>query len=225
MIGVGEGMDAMSGRGSGTLAALAFECSPVATIYTEDRVVKHGNAAFAEMFELPAERLFGLAMELFYPAIVESERVAGNAGRALRATGRHADERVMRRQGGSLFWCAVTGRALQRQDPFAQTVWCFQDLSRQWNIGALRPRDRDVAMLVCAGHTAKHIGHMLNLSPRTVEAYLARIKATLSVRNVAELVSRLRPAFPHGAEFQTRMRASVLATTSSAVTPGAHSTS
>ncbi len=210
-------------RESGRLALLAFECSPVATIYTEHRVVKRANAAFVEMFEFSPERIEGLALETLYPTGEDSERLVGNARGPLCATGRHADERTMRRRSGALFWCAVTGHALKPEDPFAQTVWCFQDLSRQWNIGALRPRDRQVAILVCEGHTAKQIGHILNLSPRTVEAYLARIKTTLAVRNVAELVFRLHPSGP-SADAQTRMRASVLATTSSAVTPGAHST-
>lgn len=183
----------MVGRGL-DLAAVAFEFSPVATIYTEHRIIKRANRAFAEMFELPADRIEGLAMELFYPSHDDSERVVGNARLSLHATGNHADERTMQRQSGALFWCAVTGHSLTPDDPFARSVWCFQDLSRQWNVSELRPRDREVAILVCEGRTAKEIARVLNLSPRTVEAYLVRIKHKLAVRNVAELVARIRPA-------------------------------
>lgn len=179
------------------LAALAFECSPVATIYTERRIIKRANAAFAELFELPQNYIAGTPMELFYPSLVDSERVVGKARGPLRATGYHADERTMQRQSGALFWCAVTGRSLTPGDPFAQSVWCFQDMSRQWNMSELRPRDREVAILVCEGRTAKEIARLLDLSPRTVEAYLARIKHKLAVRNIAELVSRIRTDVPH----------------------------
>lgn len=175
------------------LASLAFEHSPVATIYSERRIIRRANAAFAAMFELPLAGIEGLAMELFYPSREASERVASNAQGRLRATGYHADERTMQRQSGALFWCAVTGHSLTPDDPFARSVWCFQDLSHQWNVSELRPRDREVAILVCEGHTAKEIGRLLDLSPRTVEAYLARIKHKLAVRNVAELASRIRP--------------------------------
>jgi PAS domain S-box-containing protein len=181
-------------RTAGELASLAFEFSPVATIYTEHRIIKRANAAFAEMFELPDDRIEGLMMELFYASREDSERVVGNAQGPLRMTGYYNDERTMQRQSGRLFWCAVTGHSLTPADPFAKIVWCFQDLSRQWNMSGLRPRDREVAILVCEGRTAKEIARLLNLSPRTVEAYLARIKHKLAVRNIAELVSRIRPA-------------------------------
>lgn len=174
------------------LATLAFEASPVATIYTERRVIRQANPAFAEMFELRLDGIIGMPMELFYPSPEDSDRLAGHADGSLRATGHYSDERTMQRQGGALFWCGVTGRTLNPDDPFERSVWCFQDISRQWVISELRPRDREVAILVCEGRTAKQIGRILNLSPRTVEAYLARIKNKLAVRNIAELVSRVR---------------------------------
>jgi PAS domain-containing protein len=75
------------------LASLAFEQSPVATIYTERRTIRRVNRAFASMFELPLEEIEGLPIELFYPSRAASERVAGKAQEHLRATGYHADER------------------------------------------------------------------------------------------------------------------------------------
>ncbi|HEV2597838.1 PAS and helix-turn-helix domain-containing protein [Sphingopyxis sp.] len=178
----------------GGLSALAFEQSPVATIYTEQRIIRRANAAFAEMFELPRGSIEGLSTELFYPSHDDSERVAGSAYRSLGKTGLHSDERTMQRQSGALFWCAVSGRSLSPDDPFAQCVWCFQDMSLHWNLSELRPRDREVAILICEGRTAKEVARLLDLSPRTVETYLARIKHKLAVRNVAELGMRLRPA-------------------------------
>lgn len=185
--------DASATLGGDRLAALAFDHSPVAMIYTERRTIRRANAAFATMFELPLDAIQGLAMDLFYPSQQDSERLASNALGPLRATGCHADERTMQRQSGALFWCAVTGRSLTPEDPLARSVWCFQDLSHQWNVSELRPRDREVAILVCEGYSAKEIARLLDLSPRTVEAYLARIKHKLAVRNVVELVSRIRP--------------------------------
>lgn len=182
-----------SAAGDG-LAALAFEHSPVAMIYTERRIIRRANGAFAAMFDLPLDRIEGLSMDLFYPSQQDSERLASHALGPLRATGCHADERTMQRQSGALFWCSVTGRSLTPEDPLARSIWCFQDLSHQWNVSELRPRDREVAIFVCEGYSAKEIARLLNLSPRTVEAYLARIKHKLAVRNVVELVSRIRPA-------------------------------
>jgi len=176
-----------------SIAALAFDHSPVATIYTERRVIRRANRAFATMFGLPSNGIVGLSMELFYPSREDSERIARSADGPLRRTGHHSDERTMQRQDGSLFWCAVNGHSLTPDEPFLRSVWCFQDMSLQWDVSELRPRDREVAILVCEGRTAKEIGRLLELSPRTVETYLARIKHKLAVRNVAELVARLHP--------------------------------
>jgi PAS domain S-box-containing protein len=176
------------------LATFAFDHAPVAIIYTEQRVIRRANAAFADMFELPRGGIEGLSIEHFYPSHDDSERVASTAFPSLQATGHYSDERTMQRQSGALFWCAVSGVSLTPEDPFARSVWCFQDMSRQWNLSELRPRDREVAILICEGRTAKEVARLLHLSPRTVETYLARIKHKLAVRNVAELATRIRPA-------------------------------
>lgn len=174
--------------------ALAFRHAPVATVYAEHRVIRAANEAFCEMFELSPTQVLGLPLEAFYPSQADSDRIAAHAGPPLRATGHYADERTMQRLSGRLFWCGVTGRSITPEDPYAKSVWCFQDLSGQWTASDLSPRDREIAILTCEGRTAKEIARVLKLSPRTVEAYLARLKTKLDARNVAELVARVRPA-------------------------------
>lgn len=55
----------------------------------------------------------------------------------------------------------------------------------------LTARERQVAMLLAEGHTSKTIARLLEISPRTVEAYRARLLEKLGARNSAELVGRL----------------------------------
>lgn len=173
------------------LGALAFQFAPEGLIYSERRVIRRANQAFATMFAMSLDEVEGLSIELLYPSREESERRVAIWGPALHDAGFYADERVMARHGGELFWCAVKGRSLSPQDPFARAVWCFNDLSKQWNLPDLSPREREIAVLLCAGHTAKEIARLLTLSPRTVEAYVAHLKKKLHVRNATELVSRL----------------------------------
>ena len=54
----------------------------------------------------------------------------------------------------------------------------------------LSPREREVARLAIAGHTAREIGAQLFISPRTVETHLANVYAKLGVRSKLELVGR-----------------------------------
>lgn len=172
---------------------MAFEMSPVATIYAENRIIRRANAAFAAMFELPPDEIQGLPLEIFYPSPTDSDRAVRHVQAALRETGYVTDERAMQRRGGGIFWCAVSGHSIDQADPLSRAVWCFQDLSSQWRMSELSPRDREIAILVSGGLTAKEVARMLDLSPRTVETYLARVRHKLEVRNVAELVSRIRP--------------------------------
>ncbi|RYY63736.1 MAG: LuxR family transcriptional regulator, partial [Comamonadaceae bacterium] len=100
-----------------------------------------------------------------------------------------------RRRDGTLFWCHVVGRALDRSDPFACAVWMFEDLSARRPIAApLTQREREVARELMAGGSSKHIGRALGISPRTVEAHRARLMKKLGVANQAELAARLAGA-------------------------------
>lgn len=173
-------------------AEIAFHFAPVAIVYAEHRVIRKANPAFAQMFALTEAEVDGLSLELLYPSLGDSERIAATARDPLRMTGHYSDERTMQRRSGELFWCGAAGHAIVPSDPLASAVWCFQDLSRQWKLSDLSSRDREIAILTCEGKTAKQIAQLLDLSPRTVETYLARLKHKLDARNVAELVSRVR---------------------------------
>lgn len=175
------------------LGSMAFQFAPVGMVYAEQRVIRKANEAFVAMFGLGDTAVEGQALEVFYPSQADSERIVANVQDPLRSTGYYSDERTMQRVGGALFWCGVTGHSITPQDPLARVIWCFTDLSKQWNLSGLSPRDREIAILTCEGRTAKEIARLLELSPRTVEAYLAKLKHKLAVRNVAELVSRIKP--------------------------------
>jgi DNA-binding NarL/FixJ family response regulator len=51
----------------------------------------------------------------------------------------------------------------------------------------LTPRQRDVLQLVAEGKSAKDIGHLLNISVKTVEFHKASIFSSLGLRTTAEL--------------------------------------
>lgn len=59
---------------------------------------------------------------------------------------------------------------------------------RAARLARLTARERDVLRLLCAGRTAREIGHALGLSPRTVEAHRARCMTKLGARSLAELL-------------------------------------
>lgn len=170
---------------------LAFDNAPVGLAVLENRIIRRCNRQFAEIFgDTPAD-YDGVPLAEYYPSIEDYRRIGERGLKAMRATGRYSDERVMKRRGGELFWCRVRGRSLTPEAPFARGVWSFADLSDERPLVALTQREREVAILTCRGLTSKEVGLELGLSYRTVEVYRARLLEKFQARKLAELVAKL----------------------------------
>lgn len=171
---------------------LAFDLAPVGLMVSRRRVVHSYNQAFGRMFGYGAEALVGQSLERLYPSGDEYEHIGERALPVMRETGAYADERIMRKAGGGLFWCRVSGRAIDQGDPFAAAVWVFEDLSDARPVGAgLTVRERQIAQRIVAGRTSKEIARELGISYRTVDAHRARLMRKFGVGSAAELAARL----------------------------------
>ena len=100
---------------------LAFELAPVGLVLSRHRTMVDCNQAVCEMFGVTRDQLVGQSFQVLYPSADEYERTGARIAPILNAKGHYADDRVMRRVGGRFqgetFWCHVTGRALNRNDP------------------------------------------------------------------------------------------------------------
>ena len=175
---------------------LAFELAPIGLAISRHRTMVDCNQALCEMFGASRDQLVGQSFLVLYPSAAEYERIGERLVPILNAKGHYADDRLMKRLDGrfkdQLFWCHVTGRALDRDDPHAAGIWSFEDLSAQRPVKAdLTAREREVAALVLQGLTAKEIGKALGISPRTVEIYRARLLRKYQAGSSVELVQKL----------------------------------
>lgn len=171
---------------------LAFYMAPVGLMVSRQRVVHTYNEAFGQMFGYGPKSLVGKSLEALYPTPKEFEHIGERALVIMRDTGVHSDERIMRRANDSLFWCHVSGRAIDRADPFAASVWTFEDLSSVRKVTAdLTSRERQIAQLLVIGKSSKQIARELAISPRTVEGHRARLMLKYGVQSSSELVAHL----------------------------------
>lgn len=174
------------------LSLLAFEAAPIGIVMTENRVIIACNPAFAEMFGYQRGQLLNQSFAILYPSFEEFVAIREVGTKPLRETGRYSDERIMARADGSLFWCRVRGRTLTEDgDPLAKAVWSFADLSRERPVAKLSTRERQIVMHLGEGRTSKEIARLIDISPRTVETYRAKLLKKFSAGNVAELLSHL----------------------------------
>ncbi len=174
----------------------AFELAPIGLVMSRNRLILDCNRQVIEMFGAGRELLVGRSFEMLYPTPAEFERTGVRIAASLNASGWYADERVMKRVGGpqhgELFWCHVSGRALDPAQPHAAGIWSFEDLSARRLVGVeLTPREREIAALLIDGLTSKMIGKRLGISPRTVDVYRARLMRKHRAGTTPELVHKL----------------------------------
>lgn len=174
----------------------AFDFAPIGLVLSRNRLMVDCNQVVLEMFGAQRDQLVGQSFEVLYPTHDEFERTGARIVASLDAGGRYADERVMKRldgpQRGELFWCHVSGRALDPAAPHAAGIWAFEDLSSRRRLAVdLTPREREIAALLIEGLTSKLIGKKLAISPRTVDVYRARLMKKHGAATTPELVQKL----------------------------------
>mgnify|MGYP000107704128 FL=1 len=171
---------------------LAFELAPVGLVLSRNRAMVDCNRHVCDMFGASRELMVGQSFQILYPSADEYERLGAHMAPILNAKGYYSDNRIMKRANGELFWCHVTGRALERDNPHAAGIWSFEDLSAQRPVKAdLTGREREVAARLLEGLTSKEIGKALNISHRTVEIYRARLMRKYGASTAADLVHKL----------------------------------
>ncbi len=171
---------------------LAFEFAPVGLVLSRNRTMVDCNWLVCEMFGASREVLIGQSFQILYPSADEYERLGAHMAPILNAKGHYADNRIMKRANGELFWCHVSGRALNREAPHESGIWSFEDLSSQRTVKAeLTAREREVAAKLLEGLTSKEIGKALEISHRTVEIYRARLMRKYNASTAADLVHKL----------------------------------
>jgi PAS domain S-box-containing protein len=174
----------------------AFDRAPIGLVLSRHRLMVDCNQEMLSMFGATREEVIGQSFEVLYPTLEEFERTGARIVASLDGSGRYADERIMKRlradARGALFWCHVSGRALDAKDPHAAGIWAFEDLSSKRSLKAdFTPREREIAALLIDGLTSKQIAKRLDISPRTVDVFRARLMRKVGASTTAEMVHKL----------------------------------
>lgn len=171
---------------------MIFQHAPVGMCISVDRVIQSSNSALTDMFGYAHGDLDGKSFLVLYPTLTEFLRTGDRIIPIMNARGRYSDERIMRRENGELFWCHVSGRALDSTVPLGPGIWTFEDVSEKRPVTAeLTPREREIAALLVEGKTSKIIARETDLSPRTVEMHRAKLMRKFSASTSSELVHKL----------------------------------
>jgi PAS domain S-box-containing protein len=171
---------------------MIFRYAPVGMCISVNRVIQSCNDALSTMFGYGNGTLDGQSFQVLYPTLDEFLRTGDRIIPVMNAKGKYSDERIMRRANGELFWCHVSGRAIDAREPLGAGVWTFEDVSEKRPVTAeLTPREREIAALLVEGKTSKLIARQTDLSPRTVEMHRAKLMRKFSAATSSELVHKL----------------------------------
>jgi PAS domain S-box-containing protein len=173
------------------LTSLAFQYAPIGILMSEHRGIADYNDRFQETFGYGHRDLRGQSLELLYPSVQDFDHIGDTLPDKMKTSGRHWDERLMKRASGELFWCRVRGQTLSPGAPFEKAIWTFADLSEVRPTITLTERERQVAARLAEGLTAKEIARVLGISHRTVETHRAKLLVKMKAKNSLELVARL----------------------------------
>jgi diguanylate cyclase (GGDEF)-like protein/PAS domain S-box-containing protein len=100
-------------------------------VHAREKRVVSTNRRFDELFGYAEGELVGDSVAVLFPSVEDFEQ--GSAGRMhllAERTG-FSEERQFRRRDGSLFWCIVSGRALDPERPDAGSIWVYADVSKR----------------------------------------------------------------------------------------------
>lgn len=174
----------------------AFMDAPVGQALGRNRVIVDCNRQFMSIFRGKADDFIGSTFQGLYPTQAHFEQTGDRIGPVLAKNLTFSDDRVMRRMDGELFWVHVSGFTYTPEDPHADTIWTFTDLSTERKVnsalrGSMTSRERDIAALLIEGKAGKEVARALGISPRTVDVYKTRLLRKYGVKNTPDLVKRL----------------------------------
>ena len=142
--------------------------------FTRNRIFRHCNERFAEMFGRPIEELIGKSAEIVYPS-QEAFEAMRHIAKPVLSAGRRLDvELQMMRGDGSLFWCRMLAKAIDPTDHSKGTIYITEDITERKAAQEALMRARDELEL--------------RVRERTSELAMAnaRLQAEIQERKLAE---------------------------------------
>lgn len=176
--------------------SMVFEHLPTAAAVLHDRKIVDCNRLFRVIMRGTREQLVGQSFSVLYASPDDFEVRGKQVGAILAKQSEYADDRLLRRLDGEIFWCRISGFTLDKRKPFRRAIWTFVDRSSDHQSGStvratLTQRERDVSTLLLEGLSSKEIAKRLDISPRTVDIHRGSLLRKYGVATTAELLANI----------------------------------
>lgn len=105
--------------------------SHVGILFVRDRVILSANTRAEEMFGYSAAAMNNQPTSILYPDAIRWLEEGPQIYQTIHEAGHYEDTKLCRTMDGKTFWCARSGKALDRNRPNDGSVWIFSDVSWQ----------------------------------------------------------------------------------------------
>jgi PAS domain S-box-containing protein len=117
-------------RVSGEEQLAILESATLGIAFIKNRIIMRTNSRLDELFGFGRREQIGQPTRIWYPDD-ESHAAVGEAYEQLARGETHQRELLLRRKNGDLFWCRLSGRAVQAGDLSRGTVWMLEDITER----------------------------------------------------------------------------------------------
>ena len=100
-------------------------------MFVRDRRVVSVNRRAEELFGYPSAEMAGQSIAIVFTSRADYEAAGTAQYQAMMLEKDFSEERQYKRRDGSLFWCLVSGRALDPAHPNEGSIWVYADVSER----------------------------------------------------------------------------------------------
>jgi PAS domain S-box-containing protein len=114
------------------IQSLILDNSSLGIALVENREFKWVNPRLGELFKLEPDKMPGSSTRIIYYSDEEYQRIGKHAYEELGRGNRFDENLEFQRHDGTLFWCRLSGKALDPENPQdSGSLWMFEDISNR----------------------------------------------------------------------------------------------
>lgn len=108
-----------------------LENAIIGIAFIRDRRFVRVNQRFEQLFGVDREQLVGQSSRVFYPNQQAYFQFGEQAYAALASGDSYEAQLELVKADGTKFWCAISGKAINPDNPMDGTIWLFEDVTKQ----------------------------------------------------------------------------------------------
>lgn len=145
-------------------------------IYSQERKILWVNKMLEQIFMIKREELEGHSAKVLFPSEEMYEKFGHEAYPQLSNSKGFHTETVMKRADGALFWCKITGKAIDPNHLELGVIWLLEDVSARKQAGIEREKMRaqllQAQKMEAIGTLAAGVAHDFNNVLTAIQGYL-----------------------------------------------------